>query len=117
MNGCEAAGRGAPDSVEVSIEKAENGFICTVTYPKHLIPNAALDQAQDIFSAFGKMQEGGGGPEDLVKVFGNAVMKMKKPPKPLRKAQETYIFSNVETMLQFIKETFEAEEVKNEQRS
>lgn len=116
MNGYEAA-KGAPESVEVSIEKAENGYICTVTYPKYLIPNPALDQAQDIFSAFGKMQEGGGGPDDLIKVFGNAVMKMKKPPKPLRKAQETYIFSNIETMLQFIKETFEAEEVKNESGS
>lgn len=102
-----------PETVEISIDKAENGYICTVTYPKHLIPNPALDQAQDIFNSLGKMQAGG--PEDLVKVFGNAMMKLKRPNKPLRRSQETYIFSNIDAMLQFIKETFESVDMKSEQ--
>ena len=103
------------DSIEVFIQKAENGYICTVTYPKHLVPNPALEQAQDIFASLGKMQAGaGGGPEDIVKMFGATINKLKKPNKPLRKLHETYIFQNMETMLQFIKETFEFEEHKNE---
>jgi len=114
-----AAGFLAPSSVEVNIRRVENGYICRILFPKHLVPDPMVDKAEDIFSTLGNLGKGSEGqeeqgPGDIFKALGDMVTKMKKIRKPLRKPEETYIFQDSETMLRFIKETFETSEDKEE---
>jgi len=119
MDGCCCECHLPPSSVEVQVRRVENGYICRVSFPKHLIPDPIAEKAGDIFSTLGKLGKGeqerqGQDPGDIFKALGDMVTKMKKVRRPLRKPEETYIFQDSEAMLKFIKETFDTSEDKAE---
>lgn len=104
--------RHEPDTVEILLRRAENGFVVEVDYPKRMVPNPQLDGVQSIFSTLGKMANRQQGEEHdhnaFMKSIGDTIAKVAKPAKPIRKAHEEYVFQSMETMMAFIKETLES---------
>jgi len=103
------------DSIEVSMRRAENGYVVEVDYPKSMIANPSAEKARDIFASFSKLASGDEdsphSPSDAIKALGNVVSELSKPPgKPLRKAHEEYVFGDIEGALKFIRETFSTAE-------
>lgn len=101
------------DSVEVSMRRAENGYVVEVDYPKSMLTNPTAEKAKDVFSAFSKMVGAGSDddPDEAMKKVGDVVNKLAKPPgKPLRKPHEEYVFGDIEGAIKFIRETFNTAE-------
>ena len=103
----------------VSIEMAENGFVVIYDMPRHLLPNPALENVENIFASVKSAEGGmeGVSPENIFKVFSDVIGKMKKPSKPLRKAREIYVFQSLDSALKFVRETFESLKPKDEEKS
>lgn len=102
-----------PDTVEILLRRAENGFVVEVDYPRRMIPNPQLDGVQTIFSSFAKMSNQGANeadPSAIMKTISDTIAKAAKPSKPIRKSHEEYVFQSMETMISFIKETLESAE-------
>lgn len=100
-----------PDTVEILLRRAENGFVVEVDYPKRMVPNPQLDGVQSIFSSFAKMSSQGSeeaDPSVIMKTIGDTIAKAAKPSKPIRKSHEEYVFQSMDTMITFIKETLES---------
>lgn len=100
-----------PDTVEILLRRAENGFVVEVDYPKRMVPNPQLDGVQSIFSSFAKMSSQGSedaDPSAIMKTIGDTIAKAAKPSKPIRKSHEEYVFQSMDTMITFIKETLES---------
>jgi hypothetical protein len=102
-----------PDTVEILLRRAENGFVVEVDYPRRMIPNPQLEGVQSIFSTLGKMANQppeGHDHSAFMKTIGDTIAKAAKPSKPIRKPHEEYVFQSMETMIAFIKETLESAE-------
>ncbi len=99
-----------PDSVEVGLRKVENGYVVRVSYPKSMVSSPMTDLTEGIFTTISSVEKkkDEGEPIDPTKLMNELFGKFKKPPKPLRKANEEYIFQNMESMLKFVQETFES---------
>jgi hypothetical protein len=102
-----------PDTVEVALRKAENGFVVEVDYPRRMVSNPQMDNVQNIFSAFSKAAMPGSDDQEhdhssFMKTIGEAISKVARPAKLLRKAHEEYVFQSMDAMMAFIKETLES---------
>jgi hypothetical protein len=102
-----------PDTVEISVRKAENGFVVEVDYPRRMVPNQQMDNVQNLFATFSKAAGGAGGDQEhdhtsFMKSIGDAISKVGRPSKQLRRAHEEYVFQSMDAMMAFIKETLES---------
>ena len=105
--------RNEPDTVEILLRRAENGFVVEVDYPRRMVPNPQVEGVQSIFSSFAKMSNQASheaDPSAIMKTISDTIAKAAKPSKPIRKPHEEYVFQSMETMIAFIKETLESAE-------
>lgn len=103
------------DALEILIRKAENGFVVEVNYPSTMVPNPQLDNVQSLFSSIAKAgataHDNPAGEHDhgaFIKSIGDAITKIGKPGRAIRRAHEEYVFQSMDAMLAFARETFES---------
>lgn len=90
-----------PAHLQVSMTKAENGFIVTVYYPAHMLPKPH-NPMEGMAKAMTQMGAGGD-PQMIFQKIGESLQPADKNSQ-LRRPTETYVFTGSEALFKFLKE-------------